>query len=139
MLHLTETPLCWTLMSLFVFAAIFKRTGEAFSQPASKGESVLPFPLFHDERKEWGRYLSQKICLKYSNFAVQMLYYKLKFPQHFVLAIISIVENCTNRNIPIYLNLRYFIQCILPFCCLQPSARFFFPLFFRRCFERNIP
>lgn len=117
-------------MSLFVLRAIFKRTGEAFSQTASKGEPVLPFPPFHDEKKEWvGIFLRKKICLKYRNFAVQMWYYKLKIPQDFVLAIISIVENCTNRNIPINLNLRYFIQCILPFCCLQPSARFFSPFF----------
>lgn len=48
-------------MSLFVLRAIFKRTGEAFSQTASKGEPVLPFPPTHDEKKEWvGIFLRKK-------------------------------------------------------------------------------
>lgn len=100
------------------------------NQAAAKAKPIVTFPPFHDERKEWvGIFLRKKKCLKYSDLPVQMWYYKLKIPQHFALAIIPDVENCANRNIPINLNLRYFIQCILPFCCLQPSARFFFPLF----------
>lgn len=48
-------------MSLFVLRAIFKRTAEAFSQTASKGEPVLPFPPSHDEKKEWvGIFLRKK-------------------------------------------------------------------------------
>lgn len=49
---LTETLVCRTLMSFFVLGVIFKRTGEAFSQTASHGKPVLPFPPFCDERKE---------------------------------------------------------------------------------------
>lgn len=81
--------------------------------------------------EEWvGIFLrKKKKCLKYRDLTVQVWYYKLKIPQHFALAIIPDVENSASRNIPLNLNLRYFIQCVLPFCCLQPSARFFFPPF----------
>lgn len=114
----------------------FSVLGAIKQQPKASPYSNLLLSMM----KEWiGIFLRKKYKLKYSDLTVQVWYYKLKIPQHFALAIIPDVENCASRNIPLNLNLRYFIQCVLPFCCLQPSARFFFSPFFRRCFERNIP